>query len=83
MSQLEELNIDVNPDNEQWDAHVEDIVTEVCTLKKLETLKFYFPRVELLSTFSGIAYHCLISDLLLAAMLSALCLESHLMLNLS
>uniref|UniRef100_A0A7N2L2R8 Disease resistance R13L4/SHOC-2-like LRR domain-containing protein n=1 Tax=Quercus lobata TaxID=97700 RepID=A0A7N2L2R8_QUELO len=25
---LEELNVDVNPDNEQWDAHVEDIVTE-------------------------------------------------------
>ena len=53
MSQLEELNIDVNPDNEQWDACVENIVTEVCTLTRLETLKFYFPRVELLRHF-----HC-------------------------
>ena len=25
LSQLEELNINVNPDNEQWDAHVEDV----------------------------------------------------------
>nr|XP_023916930.1 disease resistance protein At4g27190-like [Quercus suber] len=51
LSQLEELNIDVNPDDERWDACVEDIVNEVCTLKRLETLKFYFPRVELLSHF--------------------------------
>ena len=51
LSQLEELNIDVNPEDEQWDACVKDIVNEVCTLKRLETLKFYFPRVELLSHF--------------------------------
>ena len=51
LSQLEELNVDVNPDDEQWDACVEDIVNEVCTLKRLETLKFYFPMVELLSHF--------------------------------
>ena len=51
LSQLEELNIDVNLDDEQWDARVEDIVNEVCTLKRLETLKFYFPRVELLKHF--------------------------------
>ena len=51
LSQLEELNIDVNPDDERWDARVEDIVNEVCTLKRLETLKFYFPRVELLKHF--------------------------------
>jgi disease resistance protein RPS2 len=48
LSQLEELNINVDPDNERWDACVEAIVKEVCTLKWLETLKFYFPRVELL-----------------------------------
>uniref|UniRef100_A0A2N9FJ60 ALOG domain-containing protein n=1 Tax=Fagus sylvatica TaxID=28930 RepID=A0A2N9FJ60_FAGSY len=47
LSQLEELNIDVDPDDERWDACVEAIVNEVCTLKRLETLKFYFPRVEL------------------------------------
>ena len=51
LSLLEELNIDVNPDDERWDARAEDIVTEVCTLKRLETLKFYFPRVELLRHF--------------------------------
>ncbi|KAK7829081.1 protein light-dependent short hypocotyls 6 [Quercus suber] len=51
LSQLEELNIDVNPDDKRWDACVEDIVNEVCTLKRLETLKFYFPRLELLSHF--------------------------------
>jgi hypothetical protein len=48
LSQLEELNIDVDPDDERWDAYVEAIVNEVCTLKRIETLKFYFPRVELL-----------------------------------
>jgi disease resistance protein RPS2 len=48
LSQLEELNINVDPDNEWWDACVEAIVNEVCTLKRLETLKIYFPRVELL-----------------------------------
>jgi disease resistance protein RPS2 len=51
LSQLEELNIDVNPDDERWDACVEAIVNEVCTLKRLETLRFYFPRVELLRHF--------------------------------
>ncbi|KAF3966463.1 hypothetical protein CMV_009440 [Castanea mollissima] len=34
LSQLEELNIDVNPDDARWDACVEDIVTEVCTLTR-------------------------------------------------
>jgi disease resistance protein RPS2 len=48
LSWLEELHIDVNPDDERWDANVEAIVNEVYTLKRLETLKFYFPRVELL-----------------------------------
>jgi Leucine-rich repeat (LRR) protein len=48
LSQLEELNIDVDPDDKRWDACVEAIVYEVFTLKRLETLKFYFPRVELL-----------------------------------
>ncbi|KAF3963234.1 hypothetical protein CMV_012361 [Castanea mollissima] len=51
--QVEELNIVVNPDDERWDVCAEDIVTEVCTLTRLETLKFYFPRVELLRHF-----HC-------------------------
>ena len=49
LSQLEELKIDVDPGDERWDACVEDIVNEVCTLKSLYSLKFYFQRVELLS----------------------------------
>ncbi|XP_065637594.1 uncharacterized protein LOC111990259 isoform X3 [Quercus suber] len=49
LSQLEELSIDVDPGDERWDACVEDIVNEVCTLKSLYSLKFYFQRVELLS----------------------------------
>ncbi len=48
MSQLKELNIDVDPDDKRWDACVEAILTEVCNLMRLNTLKFYFPRVELL-----------------------------------
>ncbi|XP_050272970.1 disease resistance protein At4g27190-like [Quercus robur] len=51
LSQLEELNLDVNPDDKRWYACVEDIVHEVCTLKRLETLKFYFPKVDLLRHF--------------------------------
>ncbi|KAL4655009.1 hypothetical protein ACB092_01G421000 [Castanea dentata] len=49
LSQLEELSIDVDPGDERWDACVEDIVNEVCTLKSLYSLKFYFQGVELLS----------------------------------
>ncbi|XP_050272971.1 uncharacterized protein LOC126716067 [Quercus robur] len=49
LSQLEELSIDVDPGDERWDACVEDIVNDVCTLKSLYSLKFYFQRVELLS----------------------------------
>ena len=48
LSQLEELNIDVKLDDERWDACVETILAEICNLMRLNTLKFYFPRVELL-----------------------------------
>ncbi|KAF2293960.1 hypothetical protein GH714_005951 [Hevea brasiliensis] len=44
LSQLEELSIDVSPDDEWWNACVEDVVSEVCRLPVLNTLKFYFPR---------------------------------------
>ncbi|KAB8340729.1 hypothetical protein FH972_022292 [Carpinus fangiana] len=44
-------NMSVNPDDKQWSACVEPIVTEVCTLESLNTLKFYFPRVELVRHF--------------------------------
>uniref|UniRef100_A0A2N9GGB3 Disease resistance protein At4g27190-like leucine-rich repeats domain-containing protein n=1 Tax=Fagus sylvatica TaxID=28930 RepID=A0A2N9GGB3_FAGSY len=39
LSQLEELNIDVDPDDERWDACVEAIVYEVFTLKRHATAK--------------------------------------------
>ncbi|XP_059448841.1 uncharacterized protein LOC132180018 isoform X2 [Corylus avellana] len=51
LSHLEELNMSVNPDDKRWNACVEAIVTEVCTLQSLNTLKFYFPRVELVRHF--------------------------------
>ncbi|XP_059445390.1 uncharacterized protein LOC132177168 [Corylus avellana] len=51
LSHLEELNMSVNPDDKRWSACVEAIVIEVCTLQRLNTLKFYFPRVELVRHF--------------------------------
>ncbi|XP_059445386.1 disease resistance protein At4g27190-like [Corylus avellana] len=51
LSHLEELNMSVNPDDKRWSACVEAIVSEVCTLESLNTLKFYFPRVELVWRF--------------------------------
>ena len=51
LSHLEELNMIANPDDKRWSACVEDIVAEVCTLESLNTLKFYFPRVELVRQF--------------------------------
>ncbi|KAF8376951.1 hypothetical protein HHK36_030322 [Tetracentron sinense] len=47
-SNLEELSINVNPDDDRWDGSVEAIIKEVSTLGKLQTLNFYFPDVELL-----------------------------------
>lgn len=49
--QLEELNIDVNRADQRWNACVEAIVYEVAELEWLNTLKFYFPTVELLGEF--------------------------------
>ncbi|KAB1221608.1 hypothetical protein CJ030_MR2G006819 [Morella rubra] len=49
--QLEELNIDVNTADQRWNACVEAIVYEVAELEWLNTLKFYFPTVELLGEF--------------------------------
>ncbi|RVW44353.1 Disease resistance protein [Vitis vinifera] len=49
--QLQELRIDVNPDDERWNATMEDIVKEVCSLKQLEALKIYLPQVAPLDHF--------------------------------
>ena len=53
LSQLKELGIHVNPDDERWDVIVKYIVKEVCTLKHLETLKLYLPEVRLVNDFMG------------------------------
>ena len=47
--QLEELIINVNPDNEPWNANVNDIVKEVCNLDRLQALQLYLPKVSLLN----------------------------------
>ncbi|KAL3729268.1 hypothetical protein ACJRO7_026377 [Eucalyptus globulus] len=51
LSQLEELSIDVNPDDERWESVVEAIVDDICGLVSLYTLKLYLPRVEHLRKF--------------------------------
>ncbi|KAM7482057.1 hypothetical protein LguiB_006640 [Lonicera macranthoides] len=47
LSGLRELRIDVDPECEWWDAEVEAIINDLGKLKNLETLKLYFPAVEL------------------------------------
>ena len=48
LCQLEELSIDVNPDDERWNATVQDVVKEVCKLKGLEAVKLHLPEEVLL-----------------------------------
>ncbi|KAK3419569.1 hypothetical protein EUGRSUZ_G00163 [Eucalyptus grandis] len=45
LSQLEELSIDVNPEDERWENVVEGIVDDICGLLSLDTLRLYFPHV--------------------------------------
>ena len=47
--QLEELIIDVSPDDKRWNSNVKDIVEEVCQLDRLNTLQIYLPEVLLLN----------------------------------
>ena len=47
--QLEELSIDVNPEDERWNATIKDIVEEVCCLNRLHFLKLHLPEVLLLN----------------------------------
>ncbi|KAF8019418.1 hypothetical protein BT93_G0178 [Corymbia citriodora subsp. variegata] len=53
LSQLEELRIDIHPEDEGWESVVEAIVDDVCSLMRLDTLKLYFPQVELLRKWIG------------------------------
>ncbi|KAF2320167.1 hypothetical protein GH714_024859 [Hevea brasiliensis] len=52
LSKLENLYIDVSPEDDRWKASVGRVVLEVCTVTTLDTLQFYFPTVELLSHFN-------------------------------
>ncbi|KAM7482049.1 hypothetical protein LguiB_006632 [Lonicera macranthoides] len=51
LSSLKELSINVDPECEWWDAEVEAIISDLGKLGKMETLKLYFPAVELLDKF--------------------------------
>ncbi|GKV32101.1 hypothetical protein SLEP1_g40729 [Rubroshorea leprosula] len=46
LSQLTELSIDANPDDERWNEVVETVIEEACSLKTLECLILYLPNVE-------------------------------------
>ncbi|XP_028055778.1 leucine-rich repeat-containing protein 57-like [Camellia sinensis] len=48
LSELEELSIDVNPDDEWWDAEVKTILNEPSKALKLKFLELYLPTVEIL-----------------------------------
>ncbi|GLT63094.1 hypothetical protein SLA2020_356800 [Shorea laevis] len=48
LSQLMELKIDVNRDNEEWNAVEEVVVEEACSLERLELLILYLPNVQIL-----------------------------------
>ncbi|KAF7851179.1 hypothetical protein BT93_L4364 [Corymbia citriodora subsp. variegata] len=51
LSLLEELSIDVHPNNQWWDVVVKAITQEVATLTRLTSLSFCFPSVEYLKIF--------------------------------
>ncbi|GKU99887.1 hypothetical protein SLEP1_g12667 [Rubroshorea leprosula] len=48
LSQLIELKIDVNPENEDWNAVEEVVVEEICSLERLQHLVLYLPNVQIL-----------------------------------
>ncbi|XAR54578.1 hypothetical protein NMG60_11029779 [Bertholletia excelsa] len=49
---LEELSVDVNPDDKQWVVDVVDVLDDIKKLIQLRSLKLYVPKVELL--FQGL-----------------------------
>ncbi|KAI8025204.1 putative disease resistance protein [Camellia lanceoleosa] len=48
LSELEELSIDGNPDDEWWDAEVKTVLNELSKALKLKFLELYLPTVEIL-----------------------------------
>ena len=56
LSQLEELSIDVNPEDERWNATIKDVLKEVCCLNRLHFLKLYLPEVLLLNDLRNLSW---------------------------
>ena len=56
LSQLEELSIDVNPEDERWNASIKDILKEVFFLNRLHFLKLHFPDVFLLNDLRNLSW---------------------------
>ena len=56
LSQLEELSIDVNPEDERWNATIKDVLKEVCCLNQLHFLKLYLPEVLLLNDLRNLPW---------------------------
>ncbi|KAI8025138.1 hypothetical protein LOK49_LG02G02693 [Camellia lanceoleosa] len=48
LNRLQKLSIDVNLDDEWWDADVKVILNKLSRLKSLDSLELYLPSVELL-----------------------------------
>ncbi|KAK6283208.1 hypothetical protein POUND7_017033 [Theobroma cacao] len=48
LSELIELSIDVDPDDERWNATVKAVIEEACNLKTLRQLNLYLPSIEIL-----------------------------------
>ncbi|GKV32113.1 hypothetical protein SLEP1_g40742 [Rubroshorea leprosula] len=46
LSRLTELSIDVNSDDERWNAVVEAVIEEACSLETLKCLILYLPNIE-------------------------------------
>ena len=56
LSQLEELSIDVNPEDERWNATIKDVLKEFCCLNRLHFLKLYLPEVLLLNDLRNLSW---------------------------
>ena len=56
LSQLEELSIDVNPEDERWNASIKDILKEVFCLNRLHFLKLHLPEVFLLNDLRNLSW---------------------------
>ena len=56
--QLQELSIDVNPEDERWNVIVKNIIKEVCSLNRLKALKLCLPESVLLIDFmlNGVSF---------------------------